>query len=147
MLGPKSSNSHSSKQSLARHVASIPLSLVPSSILVKVYIFVSRHLDQGNFYNGHLILTALQFQGLRVHCQCGEKNGSMKAHVLLKEDLRVLHLDFNTVRRRLSSRKLGRQSQYQPYSDTSSNNATASPTRPNFLTVSLSGSSIYNPPQ
>jgi len=108
---------------------------------------VSRHLDQGNFYNGHLILTALQFQGLRVHCQCGEKNGSVKAHVLLKEDLRVLHLDFNTARRRLSSRKLGRQSQYQPYSDTSSNNATAFPTRPNFLTVPLSGSSIYNPPQ
>ena len=40
----------------------------------------------------HFIGTSLQFRGLAHHSHCG-KHGSMQAGMVLKRQLRVLHLD------------------------------------------------------
>ena len=46
------------------------------------------------------------FRGL-VHYHQSKKHGSIQADMVLEEELRVLHLNPKTARRRLSSRQLG----------------------------------------
>ena len=59
------------------------------------FIAVKRHHDQGNSYKGkHLIGAGLQFQRLSPF-------SSWQKAWLLEKELRVLHLDLQTARRRL----------------------------------------------
>jgi hypothetical protein len=52
---------------------------------------VKRHRDHGNSYKGkHVIGAGLQFRGL-VYYHHGGKPGSMKADMVLENELRVLH--------------------------------------------------------
>jgi hypothetical protein len=79
----------------------LPPSLSPSFIcLSKSFITVKRHHDQGNAYKGkHFTGADLQFQN-SLHYHHGGKHGNMQADMVLQE-LRALHIDPKTARRRL----------------------------------------------
>lgn len=66
-----------------------------------VFITVKRHNDHRNSYKGKpFIGLAYSFRDL-VHYY-GEKHGSMQAHTILEEELRVLHLDLKATGNELS---------------------------------------------
>jgi hypothetical protein len=79
------------------------------SILVRVFIAVKRHHDQGNSYKGqHLIGAGLQVQGFSPLSSRWE-HGSIQAG-MVQEELRVLHFVPKANGRRLTPTWLGGRS-------------------------------------
>jgi len=63
--------------------------------------------DHGNSYKGqHLIGAGLQFRDL-VHYGHGRKHGRMQADMVLKKELRILHLDPESQKETVFHRQLG----------------------------------------
>jgi hypothetical protein len=79
------------------------ISIASPGVLVWVSIAVKRHHDQGNSYKGHLIGAGLQVQRFSP-LSPRQEHGSLQAGIVRKE-LRVLHFDQKTSRRRLITRE------------------------------------------
>ena len=68
-----------------------------SEILVRIFIAVKRHHDQGNSYKEkHLTGAGLLFRDF-ILCHYGGKHGSIQVDMVLEKELRVLHLDLQEV--------------------------------------------------
>jgi len=64
-----------------------------SPALVRFSVAMKRHHNHSNSYKGkHLIGAGLQFRGLVCYCH-GRKHVGKQADLVLKRQLRVLHLD------------------------------------------------------
>jgi hypothetical protein len=81
---------------------------------------------------------AYRFKG-PVHYNHGGKNGSIHADMVLKKELRVLHLDLKIPRRRLSS-----SGSQEEALKARSHSDTLPPTRPHLLIVPLAVGHIYS---
>jgi hypothetical protein len=99
----KSSKNHiPPNENMVRLITAIPQSLLSTSVLVSISIAVNQHHDQDNSYKGqHLIWAAVHFQKFTPLSSCQE-HGSIQA-AMAREELKVLHLNLKTSRRKLAS--------------------------------------------
>ena len=73
-------------------ITEITESLVPTSILLTIFIAVKRHHDHSNSYKENIWGGSLEFRGL-VHHHNGVKHGSIQTDMVLGMELRVQHIE------------------------------------------------------
>jgi hypothetical protein len=61
-------------------------------VFIRVSVVLKRHHDQGKSYQGKHLIWAHSFRG-SVHYHHGGKHGNVQADMVMKKELRILHLD------------------------------------------------------